>query len=115
MLEESCSLTQPVGRLKFGNVPAGSGASRSSCTSNFCNGLAGGEAACSSGVSVLRGRSRLCLRRADFNLPAMITSQAVGPAAWLPLCIHHREPLSKLLALNDRRLPPTQKGEPAAS
>ena len=32
MLEESCSLTQPVGRLKFGNVPVGSGVSLSSCT-----------------------------------------------------------------------------------
>ena len=49
MLEESCSLTQPVGRLKFGNVPVGSGVSLSSCTVFFCNELAGGEAACSSG------------------------------------------------------------------
>ena len=32
MLEESCSLTQPVGRLKFGNVPVGFGVSLSSCT-----------------------------------------------------------------------------------
>ena len=32
VLEESCSLTQPVCRLEFGNVPVGSGVSLSSCT-----------------------------------------------------------------------------------